>query len=78
MDGLDGPAYRRCASDVRRYGPPEGGQDQPDGHLIKLRAAPARPRSPAPQLGEHNAAVYGGVLELTADKLAQLQLDGVI
>jgi formyl-CoA transferase len=43
-----------------------------------LRAAPARPRSPAPQLGEHNAAVYGGVLELTADKLAQLQLDGVI
>jgi CoA:oxalate CoA-transferase len=57
---------------------PKAGKTNLTGTHIKLSATPARLRSPAPQLGEHNAAVYGGVLDLTADKLAQLQLDGVI
>jgi crotonobetainyl-CoA:carnitine CoA-transferase CaiB-like acyl-CoA transferase len=65
----------RCSS---KWATPKAGKTNLTGTHIKLSATPARLRSPAPQLGEHNAAVYGGVLDLTADKLAQLQLDGVI
>jgi crotonobetainyl-CoA:carnitine CoA-transferase CaiB-like acyl-CoA transferase len=48
-------------------GHPKAGKTNLTGTHIKLSATPARLRSPAPQLG---------VLDLTADKLAQLQLDG--
>jgi formyl-CoA transferase len=57
---------------------PKAGKTKLTGCHIKLSATPAHLRSPAPQLGEHNAAVFGGLLGLTADELAQLQLDGVI
>lgn len=57
---------------------PKAGKTKLTGCHIKLSATPAHLRSPAPQLGEHNAAVFGDLLGLTADELAQLQLDGVI
>ncbi|MBC8642254.1 CoA transferase [Caballeronia sp. EK] len=57
---------------------PKAGKTKLTGCHIKLSATPAHLRSPAPQLGEHNAAVFGGLLGLTADELAKLQLDGVI
>ena len=48
------------------------------GAHIKLSATPARLRSPAPQFDEHNADVFGTLLRLTADELAQLRVEGII
>jgi crotonobetainyl-CoA:carnitine CoA-transferase CaiB-like acyl-CoA transferase len=58
--------------------PERAGKTRLTGCHIKLSATPARLRSPAPQLGEHSAAVFGDLLGLTADQRAELQLDGVI
>jgi formyl-CoA transferase len=45
----------------------------------KLSETPGSVRSPAPQtVGEHNAEVYGGVLHLTNEELAELQRRKVI
>ncbi|HLZ71158.1 MAG TPA: CoA transferase [Dehalococcoidia bacterium] len=44
----------------------------------RLAAAPRRPSTPAPCLGEHNARVYRGLLGLSADEYADLQAAGVI
>ena len=44
----------------------------------RLSRTPARPPTPAPHPGEHNAAVYGGLLGLSAAELESLQAEGVI
>ena len=57
---------------------PKAGRTKLTGAHIKLSATPPSVRVPAPQLGEHNDAVFGGLLGLSADKLAQLRSEGVI
>ena len=48
------------------------------GPWAKLSATPLSARRRAPHLGEHNRAVYGGLLGLAEDEIEQLAADGVI
>jgi formyl-CoA transferase len=50
---------------------PTAGKISLTGCDIKLSATPACSSSPAPQPGEHNVAVFGALLGLTAEKLAE-------
>jgi formyl-CoA transferase len=44
----------------------------------RLSQTPSSIRSPAPELGEHNSSVYGGLLGLSAERQAELTKAGVI
>ena len=57
---------------------PKAGKTRLTGAHIKLSATPARLRTPAPMLGEHNDEVFGGLLGLSADALEELRRKGVI
>jgi crotonobetainyl-CoA:carnitine CoA-transferase CaiB-like acyl-CoA transferase len=48
------------------------------GAPFKFSATPWQVRSPAPQLGQHNAEVYGERLGLSAERIEQLRQHGVI
>jgi crotonobetainyl-CoA:carnitine CoA-transferase CaiB-like acyl-CoA transferase len=48
------------------------------GAPFKFSATPWQVRSPAPQLGQHNAKVYGERLGLSAERIEQLRQQGVI
>jgi CoA:oxalate CoA-transferase len=48
------------------------------GAPFKFSATPWQIRSPAPQLGEHNAQIYSERLGLSAEKMEQLRRDGII
>lgn len=48
------------------------------GAPFKFSATPWQVRSPAPQLGQHNAEVYGDRLGLSAERIEQLRQQGVI
>jgi CoA:oxalate CoA-transferase len=57
---------------------PATGPLQYPGAPFKLSATPWQVRSPAPQLGQHNAQIYGERLGLGAERMEQLRRDGVI
>ena len=57
---------------------PKAGRTKLTGAHIKLSATPPQVRVAAPQLGEHNEAVFGSLLGLGAAQLAQLRREGVI
>jgi formyl-CoA transferase len=44
----------------------------------KLSETPGSIRSPSPKLGEHNEAIYRGLLGLSAERMQQLQARKVI
>jgi formyl-CoA transferase len=48
------------------------------GVVPKFSRTPARVRGPAPDMGEHNDAVYGGELGLDAARLAELKARNII
>jgi formyl-CoA transferase len=49
------------------------------GAFPKLSATPSGVRSPAPSIvGQHNSEIYGGLLEMSDDELAELQAAGAI
>jgi crotonobetainyl-CoA:carnitine CoA-transferase CaiB-like acyl-CoA transferase len=45
---------------------------------FRLSSAPARAATRAPRVGEHNRAVYEGLLGYTPERLARLQSDGIV
>lgn len=49
------------------------------GAFPKFSATPSGVRSPAPSIvGQHNSEIYGGLLEMSDDELAELQAAGAI
>jgi len=65
---------------MRRYGVdhPLAGKTRLTGSHIKLGATPARVASPAPLLGQHNEAIFAGLLGIHGERLAGLRKAGVI
>ena len=57
---------------------PVAGKTKLTGSHIKLGATPARIAAPAPLLGQHNEAVFGGLLGIDGERLASLREAGVI
>jgi crotonobetainyl-CoA:carnitine CoA-transferase CaiB-like acyl-CoA transferase len=45
---------------------------------LRVHGADKVPTTPSPKLGQHNDEVYGGLLGLTPDEVAELRADGVI
>jgi CoA:oxalate CoA-transferase len=48
------------------------------GVPYKLSASPGRIEALGPELGEHNQEIYGGLLGMSREELAELHADGVI
>ena len=44
----------------------------------KLSKTPGNIRRPGPELGEHNSEIYGEVLAMTAEQMAELEGKGII
>jgi formyl-CoA transferase len=57
---------------------PVAGRTTLTGSHIKLGATPARVQGAAPLLGQHNEAVYAGLLGIRGERLASLREAGVI
>ena len=74
---LDDPHFR--ARDAIVSVPhPDFGELKMQNVAPKLSRSPGRVRSPSPSLGQHNDDVYRGLLNMTADRYAQLQVAKVI
>lgn len=57
---------------------PQIGPVRMAGVVPKFSATPEKPIAPAPDLGEHNREVYGGLLGLSEDRIAELTQAGVL
>lgn len=57
---------------------PKAGKMKISGTHLKLSATKPSVRTPAPLLGQHNEEVYGNLLGLSREQLAELQQDSII
>jgi formyl-CoA transferase len=57
---------------------PRIGKMRVTGSHLKFTETPAGPRTPAPDLGQHNEELYGELLGLSPGELAKLKEEGVI
>ena len=57
---------------------PDAGSLTYTGMPFRLSDMPATLNTPAPRLGEHNAEIYGDLLNITASELAELRAKGVV
>ncbi len=57
---------------------PDIGENVVDQFGFRLSKTPGGPKRPAPQLGQHNAYVFGELLGMEAEEMAKLQEEGVI
>jgi crotonobetainyl-CoA:carnitine CoA-transferase CaiB-like acyl-CoA transferase len=48
------------------------------GTPIKMSGTPGTIRTPSPQLGQHNAEVYSGLLGIAAEEMSLLRQNGII
>jgi crotonobetainyl-CoA:carnitine CoA-transferase CaiB-like acyl-CoA transferase len=62
----------------RRIEHPETGVGLVEGNPMAFEKTPAQPHKPAPCIGADNDDVYGTLLEMSADQIAQIRRDGVI
>ncbi|WP_067822971.1 CaiB/BaiF CoA transferase family protein [Actinomadura kijaniata] len=76
-DMLDDPHFRAREAIVR-LAHPEFGDFPMQNVFPRLSETPGRVRSPGPELGRHNAEVYGGLLGLAASEIAALVGNGTI
>jgi crotonobetainyl-CoA:carnitine CoA-transferase CaiB-like acyl-CoA transferase len=72
------PHYAARGMIVEQHQPSLGEAVPMPGVVPKLSATPGTLHAPAPALGEHNAAVYGGLLGLAPAEIAHLAAEGVI
>ncbi|WP_330180397.1 CoA transferase [Nocardia sp. NBC_01503] len=63
---------------IVRLAHPEFGEIPMQNVFPKLSETPGSVRHPGPELGQHNAEVYGAILGLDADRLTELSRTGVI
>jgi formyl-CoA transferase len=71
------PQYR-ARRDIIEVQDPEVGAVPMPAILPRFARTPGEVRFPGPRLGEHNAAVYGGLLGLDEAELEALRRDGVV
>jgi crotonobetainyl-CoA:carnitine CoA-transferase CaiB-like acyl-CoA transferase len=76
-DIAEDPHYAARESIVTVADPVVGPVKQP-APTPKLSRTPGRVYRPAPAPGEHNAAIYGGLLGMSRDEIARLEEAGVI
>jgi formyl-CoA transferase len=76
-DMLDDPQFLARESLVT-VEHPQLGRMRMQNVAPKLSATPGGVSSPSPRLGEHNAAVYGELLGMDAQRLASLRDAGII
>ncbi len=63
---------------IQRIDHPHLGEVVVPNSPLRFRGSPLAAITPSPGLGEHNAAVYGGLLGLSDAEIARLTQDGVI
>jgi formyl-CoA transferase len=76
-DMLDDPHFRARQAIVSTTHPAFGTLRM-QNVAPRLSASPSSIRTPAPELGQHNAEVFGKLLGLSAEKLAELAARGVV
>jgi benzylsuccinate CoA-transferase BbsF subunit len=77
-DVFNDPHLRARGHIVTTPNPAGGAPLEVEGMTARFSGSVCHDDSPAPQIGEHNAAVFGGLLGLTAEKIKELEEAKVI
>jgi len=76
-DAFEDPQYQARGT-LMEYDDPVLGRVRMPSPVPRLSETPARVASPAPEVGQHNAEIYGDLLGLNAGEIERLRKDGVI